>query len=96
MKEDNLYQFSKKFDLIVRKIKASMYFHYYRYAKFVDNSPIGEGGYPDGLDCVYARHTKRLGEEEEAKLKSFLEELISDAQHLIKELDEKKNVRQEG
>lgn len=95
MDEEQLYQFSKKFDLLTRKIKSCMYFHYYRYSKFVDNSPMGEGGYPDGLECVYARHTKRLGIEEEAKLKTFLEDLVSDAQHLIKELDESKNVRPE-
>lgn len=93
MNEEQLYKFSKSFDLFTRKIKACMYFHYYRYSKFVDNSPVGEGGYPDGLDCVYARHTKRLGVEEEAKLKAFLEELISDAQDLIIKLEESQNVR---
>lgn len=95
MTEDDLYNFSKKFDLLTRKIKASMYFHYYRYSKFVDNSPIGEGGYPDGLQCVYARRTKNMGEEEEEKLKEFLNDLISDAQHLICEIDGKRNVRQD-
>lgn len=95
MDEEQLYQFSKNFDLLTRKIKACMYFHYYRYSKFVDNSPLGEGGYPDGLDCVYARHTKREGAEEEAKLKAFLQGLISDAQDLINELEENSNVRSE-
>jgi hypothetical protein len=94
MTEDDLYNFSKNFDLLTRKIKASMYFHYYRYSKFVDNSPMGDGGYPDGLRCSYAKRTKTLGKEEEEKLKEFLNELISDAQNLIHEMEGKRNVRQ--
>lgn len=89
MNEEALYKYSKDFDLFVRKIKACMHFQYYRYAKFVDNSPIGNGGYPDGLDCVYARHTKAQGAEETEHLKRFLEHVICDAQSLIDRLDEK-------
>ena len=95
MTEEELYAYSKDFDLFVRKIKKLMYFHYYRYAKFVDNSPVGEGGYPDGLDCVYARHTKRLGKEEEENLAKYLRELQDSTQALLDPLlkqDETENV----
>ena len=83
MTDEELYTYSKNFDLFVRKIKKLMYFHYYRYAKFVDNSPIGEGGYPDGLECVYARHTRRLGKEEEQSLVKYLQGLQEDIESLI-------------
>ena len=83
MTDEELYTYSKNFDLFVRKIKKLMYFHYYRYAKFVDNSPIGEGGYPDGLECVYARHTRRLVKEEEQSLVKYLEGLQEDIESLI-------------
>jgi len=83
MTEEELYIYSQEFDKLVRKIKKMMYFHYYRYSKFVDNSPLGEGGYPYGIDCVYSRHTKRLGEEEEADVVKYLGELQNEIQALI-------------
>ena len=69
-----------------------MHFQYYKYSRLVDNSPIGNGGYPDGLDCVYAKIAKRNGIIEEEKLKEYLKELISDAQDLISKMEEN-NVR---
>jgi len=87
MTDKELYTYSKNFDLFVRKIKALMNFQYYRYSKLVDNSPIGEGGYPDGLECVYARHTKRLGKEEQHHLLRYLKLLLSDIQGLIEVIE---------
>ena len=70
MTEEELYKFSKKFDLFIRNMKKLMSLHCYRYAKFVDNSRVGEGGYPDGLECGYARHTKLMAEEERKDVKT--------------------------
>lgn len=92
MTEEELYVYSQKFDLTVRKIKAMMYFHYYRYSKFVDNSPLGEGGYPYGLDCVYSRHTKTQGQDEEEALAKYLNGLRDEIQALIDPLLEEREI----
>ena len=75
MTKEELYEFSKSIASLVDLTKRSLTFHYARYHNFIDNSP-------KGWDCVYAKHTKALGQEEDHELLSFLQDYKSRIQSL--------------
>jgi hypothetical protein len=88
MTEKELYSYSKDLDTFVRSIRKLMHFNYYLYSRLVDNSPIGDGGFPDGLSCVYARQAKRLGEAQEPELKRALHTLRDHLDTILISLEE--------
>ena len=75
MTKEELYEFSKSMTSLIDLTKRSLTFHYARYHNFIDNSP-------QGWDCVYARHTRALGQEEGEELLSFLKDYKSRIQSL--------------
>ena len=89
MTDEELYNYSKSFDMIAHLFKKLKNLHIYRYSKFIDSSE-------SGVNCRFAKATKKaLPQEHEdfLKLMNMFKDVISLYELKYKEevLDEEKN-----
>lgn len=79
MTDKELYTYSVQLNALQAKAVALLNMHYTRYKHFVDSSE-------SGLNCTYAKHTKKLGAQELSELESLLTSINSESTLLLKRL----------